>query len=135
MKNFFKYVLATITGIVLVTFIMGLIAFAIIGALVNSSSENVVELKPKSIYHLHLNSVVVDRERESDFPTFNMQLVNMMYRKSPSTQVLAGKRLSLAIALPLVIMMLAVIILGFAPQLMDWVTIPAAQTLLTLFGK
>jgi len=62
-------------------------------------------------------------------------LVNMMYRKSPSTQVLAGKRLSLAIALPLVIMMLAVIILGFAPQLMDWVTIPAAQTLLTLFGK
>ncbi len=62
-------------------------------------------------------------------------LVNMMYRKSPSAQVLAGKRLSLAIALPLVIMMLAVIILGFAPQLMDWVTIPAAQTLITMFGK
>jgi len=62
-------------------------------------------------------------------------LVNMMYRKSPSAQVLAGKRLSLAIALPLVIMMLAVIILGFAPQLMDWVTIPAAQALITMFGK
>ncbi len=62
-------------------------------------------------------------------------LVNMMYRKSPSAQVLAGKRLSLAIALPLVIMMLAVIILGFVPQLMDWVTIPAAQTLITMFGK
>ena len=62
-------------------------------------------------------------------------LVNMMYRKSPSAQVLAGKRLSLAIALPLVIMMLAVITLGFAPQLMDWVTIPAAQTLITMFGK
>ena len=62
-------------------------------------------------------------------------LVNMMYRKSPSDQVLAGKRLSLAIALPLVIMMLAVIILGFAPQLMDWVTIPAAQNLITMFGK
>ena len=62
-------------------------------------------------------------------------LVNMMYRKSPSAQVLAGKRLSLAIALPLVIMMLAVITLGFAPQLMHWVTIPAAQTLITMFGK
>ena len=62
-------------------------------------------------------------------------LVNMMYRKSPSAQVLAGKRLSLAIALPLVIMMLAVITLGFAPQLMDWVTIPAAQNLITMFGK
>ena len=62
-------------------------------------------------------------------------LVNMMYRKSPSAQVLAGKRLSLAIALPLVIMMLAVIILGFAPQLMDWVTVPAAQNLITMFGQ
>ena len=62
-------------------------------------------------------------------------LVNMMYRKSPSDQVLAGKRLSLAIALPLVIMMLAVIILGFVPQLLDWVTIPAAQNLITMFGK
>jgi NADH:ubiquinone oxidoreductase subunit 2 (subunit N) len=62
-------------------------------------------------------------------------LVNMMYRKSPSTQVLAGKQLSLAIVLPLFIMMLAVIVLGFVPQLMDWVTIPAAQSLIAMFGK
>ncbi|MBE0682615.1 MAG: hypothetical protein IH589_11945 [Anaerolineales bacterium] len=62
-------------------------------------------------------------------------LVNMMYRKSPSLQVLAGKQLSLAIVLPLVVMMFAVIILGFAPQLMDWVTIPAAKTLIAMFGK
>jgi NADH:ubiquinone oxidoreductase subunit 2 (subunit N) len=62
-------------------------------------------------------------------------LVNMMYRKSPSVQVLAGKKLSLAIAIPLVVMMMAVIVLGFMPQLMDWVTIPAAQTLIAMFGK
>jgi NADH:ubiquinone oxidoreductase subunit 2 (subunit N) len=62
-------------------------------------------------------------------------LVNMMYRKSPSAQVLAGKRLPLAIVLPLVIMMIAVIVLGLMPQLMDWVTIPAAQTLIMMFGK
>jgi NADH:ubiquinone oxidoreductase subunit 2 (subunit N) len=62
-------------------------------------------------------------------------LVNMMYRKSPSVQVLAGKPLSLAITLPLLVMMIAVIVLGFMPQLMDWVTIPAAQTLITMFGK
>ena len=62
-------------------------------------------------------------------------LVNMMYRKSPSTQVLAGKQLSLAIVLPLLIMMLAVIVLGFVPQLMEWVTIPAAKTLIAMFGK
>ena len=62
-------------------------------------------------------------------------LVNMMYRKSPSAQVLAGKPMSLAITLPLVIMTMAVIVLGFLPQLMDWVTIPAAQTLIAMFGK
>jgi formate hydrogenlyase subunit 3/multisubunit Na+/H+ antiporter MnhD subunit len=62
-------------------------------------------------------------------------LVNMMYRKSPSAQVLAGKKLSLAIAIPLVVMMLAVIVLGFVPQLLDWVTVPAAQTLIAMFGK
>ena len=62
-------------------------------------------------------------------------LVNMMYRKSPSAQVLAGKPLSLAITLPLLMMMLAIIVLGFMPQLMDWVTVPAAQTLITMFGK
>ena len=62
-------------------------------------------------------------------------LVNMMYRKSPSAQVLAGKSLSLAITLPLLVMMLAIIALGFMPQLMDWVTVPAAHTLITMFGK
>jgi proton-translocating NADH-quinone oxidoreductase chain N len=62
-------------------------------------------------------------------------LVNMMYRKTPSAQVLAGKPLSIAITLPLLVMMLAVIVLGFMPQLMDWVTVPAAQNLIAMFGK
>jgi formate hydrogenlyase subunit 3/multisubunit Na+/H+ antiporter MnhD subunit len=62
-------------------------------------------------------------------------LVNIMYRKSPSMQVLAGKRLSLAIVIPLLVMMISVIVLGFVPQLMDWVTVPAAQSLIAIFGK
>lgn len=62
-------------------------------------------------------------------------LVNIMYRKSPSAQVLAGKTLSPAITLSLLAMMLAVIVLGFIPQLMNWVTVPAAQTLIAMFGK
>lgn len=62
-------------------------------------------------------------------------LVNIMYRKSPSVQVLAGKTLSPAITLSLLAMMLAVIVLGFIPQLMNWVTVPAAQTLIAMFGK
>ena len=62
-------------------------------------------------------------------------LVNMMYRKSPSAQVLAGKPLTIAITLPLLVMIGAIITLGFMPQLMDWITVPAAQTLLAMFGK
>ena len=61
-------------------------------------------------------------------------LVNLMYRKTPSAQVMAGKPLSWAITLPLVIMTLAVIILGLMPQLMNSFTASAAQTLLALFG-
>lgn len=73
MKNFFKYVLATVTGIVLLTLIVGFILIGIISAFVNSASDKVVELKPKSIFHLQLSGTIKDRERESDFPTFNMQ--------------------------------------------------------------
>ncbi|MBK7320171.1 MAG: hypothetical protein IPO36_04785 [Anaerolineales bacterium] len=62
-------------------------------------------------------------------------LVNLMYRKSPSEQVLAGKPLPMAITLPLLLMMLAVIVLGFVPQLMNWVTAPAAQTFIAMFGR
>ena len=61
-------------------------------------------------------------------------LVNLMYRKTPSAQVLAGKPLSWAIKLPLVIMTLGVIILGLVPQLMNSFTALAAQTMLALFG-
>ncbi|MFN8434504.1 MAG: proton-conducting transporter membrane subunit [Anaerolineales bacterium] len=61
-------------------------------------------------------------------------LVNLMYRQTPSAQVLAGKPLSWAIALPLVVMTLAVILLGVVPQWMNFITSSAAQTLLTMFG-
>jgi hypothetical protein len=33
------------------------------------------------------------------------------------------------------VMMIATVVLGFMPQLMDWVTVPAAQTLIAMFGK
>ncbi len=62
-------------------------------------------------------------------------LVNLLYRKSPSAPVLAGKPLSFALTIPLVVMMIAVIVLGFVPQWLDWATVPAAQTLMALFGK
>jgi proton-translocating NADH-quinone oxidoreductase chain N len=61
-------------------------------------------------------------------------LVNMMYRNEPSQQVLAGKPLTGTIALPLILMVLFVILLGFAPGLMDWLTVPASERLIEMFG-
>jgi len=61
-------------------------------------------------------------------------LVNLMYRREPSPKVLAGKPLTWSIILPLVIMMLLVIALGFFPDLINWLTVPAAERLMTMFG-
>lgn len=62
-------------------------------------------------------------------------LVNVMYRKLPSKQVLAGKPVPFALALPLILMMAGVIMLGFMPQWLEWITLPAAQSLLQMFGS
>jgi NADH:ubiquinone oxidoreductase subunit 2 (subunit N) len=61
-------------------------------------------------------------------------LVNMMYRKEPSQQVLAGKPVTWTISLTLIVMALLVILLGFAPGLMDWLTVPAGASLIEMFG-
>jgi proton-translocating NADH-quinone oxidoreductase chain N len=62
-------------------------------------------------------------------------LVNMMYRREPSQQVLAGKPLTWTIALPLIVMALLVIVLGFFPNLMNGLTIPAGAELMKMFGN
>ena len=61
-------------------------------------------------------------------------LVNMMYRGQPSREVLAGKPLTWTISLTLLLMTSLVIVLGFAPGLLDWLTIPAAERLVEMFG-
>lgn len=61
-------------------------------------------------------------------------LVNLMYRSEPSEQVLAGKPLTWTLMLPLILMTLLVVLLGFLPGLIDWLTLPAARQLMTLFG-
>jgi len=61
-------------------------------------------------------------------------IVNIMYRKQPSAQVLAGKPVAGTITIALVFMAVLVILLGFAPGLMDGLTVPAAARLMQLFG-
>jgi NADH:ubiquinone oxidoreductase subunit 2 (subunit N) len=62
-------------------------------------------------------------------------LVNLMYRKEPARRVLAGKPITWTIALPLIVMTLFVIVLGFFPGLMEWFTIPAAERFMQMFGS
>ena len=61
-------------------------------------------------------------------------LVNIMYREQPSEQVLIGKPVSWTIKLALIVMAVLVIVLGFGPGLMDWLTIPAGERLMQIFG-
>jgi NADH:ubiquinone oxidoreductase subunit 2 (subunit N) len=61
-------------------------------------------------------------------------LVNIMYREKPSQQVLIGKPVTWTITLAVIVMALLVIVLGFAPGLIDWLTVPAGQRLLQIFG-
>lgn len=61
-------------------------------------------------------------------------LVNLMYRKEPSRAVLEGKPLTWTLSLTLVVMMTLVIVIGFFPTLMNWLTVPAAERLMAMFG-
>ncbi len=61
-------------------------------------------------------------------------LVNRMYRHEPGKVVLAGAPAPRLMSLPLVLLAAAVVVLGFWPSLMGWLTGPAAQSLLAAFG-
>ncbi len=62
-------------------------------------------------------------------------LVNLMYRKEPSQRVLAGKPLTWTLALPLIVMTLAVIVIGLFPDLMNGFTASAAGQFMQMFGS
>ncbi len=62
-------------------------------------------------------------------------IVNMMYRHKMGDVVQGGARIPVAMSIPLVIFALAIVVIGLMPSLMNWLTEPAAQTLLVMFGK
>ena len=61
-------------------------------------------------------------------------LVNLMYRREPSQSVLQGKPLTWTIVTPLLLMTALVIVLGLLPGLLNGLTLPAAEQLMTMFG-
>jgi len=61
-------------------------------------------------------------------------LVNRLYRHKPAEIVAQGKPVPWLMSVPLILLGLGVVILGFWPSLVNSVTLPAAQSLLMLFG-
>ena len=66
---------------------------------------------------------------------YYVPLVNAMYRLELSARVKTGVRMPPLMAIPLVVLGLAVMILGTWPSLMNGLTLPAARVLLTSFGN
>ena len=63
MKQFLKFTLATLVGIILASLLGVLILFGIVGA-VAGSSEKVTTLKPNSVYELDLAGTLIDRSKD-----------------------------------------------------------------------
>lgn len=62
-------------------------------------------------------------------------VVNVLYRNEMGEDVKHGAPIPLAMHVPLAILALAIIVIGLWPALMNWLTEPAAQAVLSMFGK
>lgn len=62
-------------------------------------------------------------------------LVNRMYRLKPSVSVETGQPTPFLMGIPLVVLSLLIVLLGFWPSLVNWITNPAAIGLLAAFGR
>jgi protease IV len=66
MKQFLKYTLATIVGVIVASFLGMFIFFGVLGAIAGSS-DKATELKINSVYQLDLAGSLVDRSEENPF--------------------------------------------------------------------
>lgn len=74
MKNFFKYVLATIVGVLFVNIVFAILSFFIFGALVGmmSLSQTAPTVKQNSILKITFNHNIPDRASDNPFENFNI---------------------------------------------------------------
>lgn len=66
MKQFFKYTLATLCGLVLFGILQGMLFFMFVGALASVGSSTTT-LKPHSVYHLRLSGTISERVADDTF--------------------------------------------------------------------
>ncbi|WP_461790152.1 signal peptide peptidase SppA [Pedobacter sp.] len=68
MKEFFKYVFATVVGIVISSIVLGIIGFVIfIGMIASVGSEKDTVIKKNSVLYLNLDQAITERTPESSF--------------------------------------------------------------------
>jgi len=70
MKNFLKYLLASILGFIIASLVLFFIFIGIIGGMV-SSSNKLPEVKENSILYINLNKEIVDRSANDPFKGFD----------------------------------------------------------------
>ena len=66
MKQFLKFTLATIVGVIIVSIIGTLLMFGIAGA-ISTSSDKPVKTEPNSVYQINLSGQLVDRSQDDPF--------------------------------------------------------------------
>lgn len=69
--QFLKFMLATITGIVVTSFLFFLIIFGIISSLVSSTKDKPVKVMPKSVLYLKFDKPIIDRSSDNPMDNFN----------------------------------------------------------------
>lgn len=66
MKQFLKFTLATIVGIIITSLLGFLLLFGFIGAIA-STSEKTVKVEPNSVYQLDLEGQLIERSQDDPF--------------------------------------------------------------------
>ncbi len=89
MKQFFKFTLATVVGIIITTLIGFFFLFGIIG-IIASSSDKPTELKENSIYQLELNGEIVERSEENPLEDIFADILNQKSLKMGLDDILAN---------------------------------------------
>ena len=72
MKSFFKYLLATVIGMLIVSLIMFFVTIGTIGAMFASSGSSTTKpVKDNSILRIDLDKTIADKTQESNFDNFD----------------------------------------------------------------
>jgi protease-4 len=71
MKQFFKFVLASMVGFLLTSIIITVVIFLLIAGLIAASSDKTVEVEPNSVLQIALNYPVTERTPNNPFSALN----------------------------------------------------------------